>query len=80
MFDLLKKIRDIIVGGFEAMGTFFTWVGELIGDIANVAVNAGQAVVNVSTWLSSWLPPEALALFMSIIAIVVVYKILGREG
>lgn len=80
MFDLLKKIRDIIVGGFEAIGTFFGWVGSLISDIVEVAVNAAKAVANVSTWLITSLPLELVTLTMAIIAIVVVYKILGREG
>lgn len=80
MFDLLRTIKEILLGFFDAVGTFIEWVGELLSDIADVIVASGKAVINVSAWLAGLLPAPVLALFMSIIGAVVVYKILGREG
>lgn len=80
MFDLLHTIKDILLGFFDAVGTFLQWIGELFTDIANVAVNAALAVADVTVWFTGLLPAPLLALFLGIIAIVVVYKILGREG
>lgn len=80
MFDLLHTIKDILLGFFDAVGTFFQWVGELLTDIADIAVKAGYAVANVTSWLTGLLPAPVLALLLSIIAVVVIYKILGREG
>ena len=80
MFDLLHTIKDILLGFFDAVGNFFEWVGELLTDIADVAAKAALAVANVTVWLTGLLPSPLLALFLSIIAIVVVYKVLGREG
>ena len=80
MFELLGKIRDIIVGGFEAIGTFFTWVGELLSDVVDVFVKATQAMRNASVWLVHMIPTPALAVFTAILTVAVIYKFLGREG
>ena len=80
MFDLLKKVRDIIVGGFEAIGTFFEWVGGLFQDIINLGVQAGKAVANIGVWFTGFIPAPALALLLTIFGVVIIYKILGREG
>lgn len=80
MFELLHTIKDILLGFFDAVGTFCEWVGELLTDIADVAAKAVLAVANVTVWFTGLLPTPLLALFLSIIAIVVVYKVLGREG
>lgn len=80
MFELLHTIKDILLGFFDAVGTFCEWVGELLTDISDVAVKASLAVVNVTVWFTGLLPIPLLGIFLSIIAIVVIYKVLGREG
>lgn len=80
MFDLLHTIKEILLGFFDAVGTFFEWVGELLSDIADLVVKCGLAVADLTAWLGSLLPVSVSALFLSIIAVVVIYKVLGREG
>lgn len=80
MFDLISTIKEILLGFFDACGTFFTWVGELINDIADVAVNGAKALSNAVVWVGQILPSPVSAIFGTILAVVVVYKILGREG
>lgn len=80
MFDLLHTIKEILLGFFDAVGTFFEWVGELLSDIADLVVKCGLAVTDLTAWLGSLLPVSVSALFLSIIAVVVIYKVLGREG
>lgn len=80
MFDLLHTIKEILLGFFDAVGSFLTWLGEMLSDIADVLYNAGLAVANITVWLTGLLPAPVLALFLSILSVVVIYKVLGREG
>lgn len=80
MFDLLSSLYESIVAFFESVGEFLLWVGELLSDIVSVAAAALDAAADVKTWLTDYIPTELMAIFALIIAVVVIYKILGREG
>lgn len=80
MFDLLSSFYESVVAFFESVGDFLLWVGELLSDIVGVAAAALDASSDVKDWVSDYFPAELLALFGLIIAVVVIYKILGREG
>lgn len=80
MFDLLGTIKDMLFGFFEAVGTFFEWVGSLIMDTVDVLVKAGAALGNAMVWIVTMIPQPAAVIFSSILAVVVIYKFLGREG
>lgn len=69
---------------------FFSTLGEIINTIIGFVVSFFQDVVYVITLtgkflgqipsLFSWVPAEMLVILVSIFSIVVIYKILGREG
>lgn len=80
MFDLLSSLYESIVAFFESVGDFLMWVGELLSDIVSVAAAALDAADDVKDWLVDYFPAELMAIFALIIAVVIIYKILGREG
>lgn len=77
--DWLKTLAD----GFQQVLDFFSNVTEFIidfiGDIVYIIKITGEMVVKIPDYFS-WLPSEALALVVSIFGVVVIYKVLGREG
>ena len=77
--DWLKTLAD----GFQQVLDFFSNVTEFIidfiGDIVYIIKITGEMVVKIPAYFS-WLPSEALALVVSIFGVVVIYKVLGREG
>lgn len=72
MFDLIANIRDLLY-------SFFSWVSSLIEDIANLVSRVSEAASYLPD-LFSWLPYNVWLLLSVGFAVVVAYKILGREG
>lgn len=74
---------DAIVGFFtglvDVLGGIVDFVIGLIGDLVYLAQITAKAVASIPSYFS-WVPPQVLALLLSIFAVVVLYKILGREG
>lgn len=65
-------LADFVVGGFEFL------IG-LVRDLVYIVQLTGKAVQAIPR-LFSFLPPACVALLVTIFGVVVVYKILGREG
>lgn len=63
--DIVSSLVDFVIGLFE--------------DLVYMIKLLGQVVLNIPVYFS-WLPAEVLALVVVLIGVVVVYKILGREG
>lgn len=67
----------------QNIGTFFTslydFVISFFEDIVYIIRLTAGFVAKIPDYFS-WLPSEALALVVSIFAVVVIYKVLGREG
>lgn len=76
MFDTLKDylitIGELITAGFDFVVGFF-------GDIVYLVQITGKFVTQIPSYFS-WLPAPILTLVVSIFAVVVIYKVLGREG
>lgn len=72
LLDFFKGIGDAIVAVFD-------FVISLFEDLIYMIKLLGQVVLNIPVYFS-WLPAPVLALIVVIISIVVIYKILGREG
>lgn len=74
---------ESIANFFETIGTVITtlvsFVISIVGDIVFVVQLTGMFVLNIPSYFS-WLPLECVAILTIIFAIVVTYKILGREG
>lgn len=76
---MLSTIKDILY----SIGNFFTsiydFVISLFEDLVFVVKATSKAVASIPN-LFSWLPAPVLALLVAIFAVVVIYKIMGREG
>lgn len=76
---MLSSIKDYIVSIGEFFNSIFDFVLDFFSDIAYVIKLTGEFVLGIPDYFS-WLPAEAVALIVSIFGIVVIYKVLGREG
>lgn len=72
MVQFLSAIGDAIVSAINFVISFF-------GDVVYMIQLTGKFLLAIPSYLS-WLPPSLVASIMTIIAIVVVYKVIGREG
>lgn len=74
---------DAIIEFFKGIGTAITsiidFVIGLFEDLVYMIKLLGQVVLNIPNYFA-WLPAEILALIVVLISVVVIYKILGREG
>ena len=75
----MGALTDFLLGIGEGLLAVVTFVIDFFKDIAYLIKLTGEFVLKVPTYLS-WLPAEVLALVVSVFTIVVLYKVLGREG
>lgn len=71
IFEMLKNLVDSIL-------SFFEFVVKLVKDLVYVIELVGETVADIPNYFS-WFPTELLAILLPIFAIVVIYKILGRD-
>lgn len=72
VIEFFKGIGEAIVVAFDFLISFFE-------DLVYVIKLLGKFILQIPSYFS-WLPAELLIILSSIIAIVVIYKIMGREG
>lgn len=72
IIGFFKGIGDAIVSAFDFVISFFQ-------DLIYVIKLLGKVILSIPNYLS-WLPSSVVALLLTLFAIVVIYKILGREG
>lgn len=72
IISFLKGIGDAIVAVFNFIVSFFS-------DVIYVIKLTGSILAQIPSFFN-WLPDEIVALLLILFAIVVLYKILGREG
>lgn len=77
--DWLKDIADGFNQILDFFKNIFDFIIGFIEDVVYIVKITGEAVANIPTYFS-WLPEAALAILVTIFAVVVIYKILGREG
>lgn len=76
---MLETIKDFFLSLGNIITSLVDFVVGLIEDLIYVVILCGSFVLKIPS-LFLWLPSEAVALIVTIFAIVVIYKILGREG
>lgn len=76
---MLNTIKDFFLGLADVISSLVDFVINLIQDIVYVVKLCGSFVAKIPAYFS-WLPGSVLALVITIFSIVVIYKILGREG
>lgn len=76
MFEWISSILENIANFFSTVWQFIITVFE---EIVYIIKLLATVVINIPSYFT-WLPPAALALVLVLIGIVVIYKIMGREG
>lgn len=72
ILNFLKGIGDAIVAALD-------FLAGILLDLVYLVKLLAKVLSQIPAYFS-WLPPELTAILVSIFAIVVLYKILGREG
>lgn len=74
---------DAVVSFFSGIGnaivSVFDFVISFFSDLIYVIQLLGKVVLSIPSYFS-WMPGSISALLVTLFAIVVIYKILGREG
>lgn len=76
---MFSTLKEYIVGIGELFVSLYHFVLDFFSDIVYVVKLTAKFVANIPSYFS-WLPAPVLALIVSIFAVVVIYKVLGREG
>lgn len=72
IIDFFKSFIDIVV-------SLVDFVVQLFKDLIYIIGLLGKFIVQIPQYIG-WLPSTCIALLISTFAVVVIYKILGREG
>lgn len=75
MADILSFLKGI----GSAITSLIDFLISFVSDVVYICELCGQFVLNIPAYFS-WLPAEAVAIIVTIFAVVVIYKIAGREG
>lgn len=74
---------DALISFFEGIGnaivSAFNFVVSLVSDIVYMIQLTGKFLAQIPSYFS-WIPAEITALLIVLFSVVVIYKILGREG
>lgn len=74
---------DTIISFFEGIGKWLVGVIDFVvsffGDLIYVIQLTGKVLAQIPSFFS-WMPAEIVTLLVVLFGIVVIYKILGREG
>lgn len=75
----MQALIDFFAGIAEGIATAIEYLAGLIEDLVYMVGLLAQFTAELPAYLT-WLPAPIVAIFITIFAIVVIYKILGREG
>lgn len=76
---MLETIKNFFLSFANIITSLVDFVVGFIEDIVYVVKLCGSFVAKIPL-LFAWLPPQAIALIVIIFSVVVIYKVLGREG
>ena len=75
----MKALVEFIKGIAEAVTAAVDFLFITIQDLVYMVKLLGQFILDIPSYLS-WLPAGIVSIFLTIFSIVVIYKLLGREG
>lgn len=76
MFEFISNILTNIANFFSSVWDFITHVFE---EIVYIIQLLGTTIASIPSYFT-WLPGSVVALIILTISIVVIYKVMGREG
>lgn len=74
----MDAIIKFFAGIADLLSGAFGFLLDLAADIVYITQLTAKAVSAIPSYFT-WLPPQVLALLLTIFGVVVIYKILGRE-
>lgn len=75
----MADVLEFLEGIGNAITSVIDFVVSFFQDLVYVIEVVTQTVLSIPSYFS-WLPSAAIAIIVTIFGIVVIYKILGREG
>lgn len=75
MEDILEFFEQLM----ESITSVVDFVISFFQDIVYIVEITGQVLAQIPSYFA-WMPAEVVALLVTLFAIVVIYKIAGREG
>lgn len=75
---MLESILDTLTSIGDFFASVVEWVADFIEDLVTMAKYLGQAVIEFPTYFD-WMPASVVALLVTAVGIVVIYKFLGRD-
>lgn len=75
----MDAILNFFSGIADAVSSLFDFVFGIVSDLVYLVGLTGKFLSQIPAYFS-WLPSQLVTLLVTIFAIVVLYKILGREG
>lgn len=76
---MLETIKNFFLGIANVITSLIDFVIGFVEDIVYVVKLVGTFVAKIPS-LFSWLPAPAVALIVTVFGVVVIYKVMGREG
>lgn len=76
----MQPIIDLLASIGEGITTALDFLGGLIEDLVTMAKLLADGMLAVPQWLGMFFPAELVIPIVGVLAIVVIYKIIGREG
>lgn len=75
----MQDILDALYSIADALFSVLEVIGDFINDLVWTVELLGKAILNVPNYIS-WLPKPLIAIVMGCFSVVIIYKVLGREG
>lgn len=75
----MQVIIDFFAGFGNAITSVFEWFAGFIEDTVYFVQLLGEAVAKIPSYFS-WLPSEALVALGVLVGVIVICRVLGREG
>ena len=75
----MQALVEFIKGIAEAVTAAIDFLFGIIEDLVYMVKLLGEFILQIPAFLS-WLPASIVTIFITIFSIVVIYKIIGREG
>lgn len=76
---MLQSIADFFTGMIEIIKSLIDFVVGIVEDLVYVVTLCGTFIIQLPDYLT-WLPSAVVTLIITTFGIVVIYKVLGREG
>lgn len=76
---MLETIANFFTGVADVVTSLIDFVVGVVSDLVYVVTLCNEFVMKIPTYFA-WLPTPVITVIVTIFAIVVIYKILGREG